>query len=1201
MFWRKNSLSLGSFLFMIDVVKDRQQIEDYLLNKSSEEVCQEIEKKLLDDEEFYEYFQTVEGDLYEKYLEGDYSRNEKEAFEQYFLAHPQRQEDLWLTKALKEKALQNKPVQAIAKEEKESAWSFDIRKLFPILIPGFGVLIIALGVFIWWNSQNSDLNKGLAALNDAYKTERPLQSRVSDFEYSNFVQKRGNEEKFSDNLRIAETFLLQAVKTKPNADSYHALGKFYLASKQFERAVENLNNALKFAEKNPKINNDLGVAWLEKGKLLLVEDKGKAAISFAESLKYLNQAISINNNSPEALFNRAETYQNLYLPEKAAEDLQNYLKQDPNSRWADEARERLKILEEQKAKVSLTEDQIIENFKIAYQNKETNQAWQMIKLARSRTGNFILQKFITDFLNDPPNEENSLAMMKFAAEVEKKTVGDFFSTDLVNYYSKTTASQQTTLRQAQAVMKEAYAQYQKSEYQTSADKYAEAKKIFTDAGNTPEALFAEVWISFSKLRIPKNEGKDEISAFSKLEKTFEAKKYLSLQSQVFDGLGDTLESSGNSSESIKARQNAITLAKQIQDSETIFRLYYGLSDTYLTLRKFQKSLENSFLAFEVQNDFQPKPNVLWTPYFIAAQSIYLDGFTDVAFAYQEKISFLAEQTNIPLLKSRSSEQFALFYLLNNDLENAIEFGKKSIAFSKAVKDQSTQLDLISKVSLLLGDIYRKMGNHEAALNAYQQSQEIYQKIDFKVQLYQVFRGKALSYMELNQNDLALRELESSISHYEIFRRKIYEESNRNSFFDIEQGIYDVAIEFASSKLNDDIKAINYAETSKARNLLDFLQTDNLTVQEKATPDISLKSMTVPKDVVSLQEKIPDDAQILEFSLLEDKVIAWIVTKESVKSTTTSFQIDTLRRKIKDYLDKLNSNDDSAESEFKQLSKELHQILIAPNESLLDATKTLYIVPDKELHFFPFSSLINPENEKYLIEKYTIGISPSLNVLVLNLRNSKERAKNFDENLLVVGNPLFSKVKYPTLDSLPSASREATKISELYQSKKVLLDEKATKSNIVEMMKESEIIHFASHAVMNENSPMLSGLILADVGLDNQDMLKAYEIYQNRLPKTKLVILSACQTGIEIAFRGEGAISLARPFIANGVPLVIASLWKAESEPTAELMINFHRFRKVNKFSALKSLQQAQIALIKGNNKFFQKPKSWASFIAIGSD
>ena len=187
---------------MTNEIKFRQNIEDYLLNKSSEEINQEIEEKILTDDEFYDFFLTVECDLYEKYIEGDYPPSEKESFEKYFLVHQQRQEDLWVTQVLKEKAKNIKPFKESSKSTKSTVWSFNFRKFFPILATSFTILSLIIGGFIWWNTQDFDLNKGLTALKDSYKPERPLQSRVSDFEYSPFVQTRGNNEKDTANLRI---------------------------------------------------------------------------------------------------------------------------------------------------------------------------------------------------------------------------------------------------------------------------------------------------------------------------------------------------------------------------------------------------------------------------------------------------------------------------------------------------------------------------------------------------------------------------------------------------------------------------------------------------------------------------------------------------------------------------------------------------------------------------------------------------------------------------------------------------------------------------------------------------------------------------------------------------------------------------------------------------------------------------------------
>ena len=103
----------------------------------------------------------------------------------------------------------------------------------------------------------------------------------------------------------------------------------------------------------------------------------------------------------------------------------------------------------------------------------------------------------------------------------------------------------------------------------------------------------------------------------------------------------------------------------------------------------------------------------------------------------------------------------------------------------------------------------------------------------------------------------------------------------------------------------------------------------------------------------------------------------------------------------------------------------------------------------------------------------------------------------------------------------------------------------------------------------------------------------------KVPRIRLVVLSACRTGIEHAYRGEGAIGLARPFIAVGVPLVVASLWPVESEESANLMISFHRHRKQDHVSTVVALRRAQLDLIHNQQPTSQNNYGWAAFVAIG--
>ncbi|MBK8810797.1 MAG: CHAT domain-containing protein [Acidobacteria bacterium] len=71
-------------------------------------------------------------------------------------------------------------------------------------------------------------------------------------------------------------------------------------------------------------------------------------------------------------------------------------------------------------------------------------------------------------------------------------------------------------------------------------------------------------------------------------------------------------------------------------------------------------------------------------------------------------------------------------------------------------------------------------------------------------------------------------------------------------------------------------------------------------------------------------------------------------------------------------------------------------------------------------------------------------------------------------------------------------------------------------------------------------------------------VRVFELANLRLPKSKLVVLSACDTSGERLVEGEGATGIAQTFLAIGAPIVVAGGWKVDSDATAKLMTVFTR-------------------------------------------
>jgi len=339
-------------------------------------------------------------------------------------------------------------------------------------------------------------------------------------------------------------------------------------------------------------------------------------------------------------------------------------------------------------------------------------------------------------------------------------------------------------------------------------------------------------------------------------------------------------------------------------------------------------------------------------------------------------------------------------------------------------------------------------------------------------------------------------------------------------------------------------------------------------------------------------------QVLQYAVLEDKLVIWLITSRKIECKVTKIRTDELRSLVSEYVTEISSGPGKAEK-LRPLSHKLYDTLLGPFLTELDPRNVLCIVPDKILSYLPFSALISPASGHYLISDFSLLSSPSLNVLVYCTAKAKSQISAEVETLLSVGNPSFDRQQYPKLDDLPAAAREAKGIAINYAKSYQLIGPQAVKNAIEKQFPVANVIHFAGHYVTNESEPLLSKLVLAkQPGSDSSD-LTVGELVDMKLPRAKLVVLSACETRGKAYYNGEGLIGIARTFLRTGIPLVVASQWSVESESTAELMLKFHHYRKLPGASSLSALRKAQLELLEDPNGFFSDPYYWAAFTTVG--
>jgi CHAT domain-containing protein/Tfp pilus assembly protein PilF len=337
------------------------------------------------------------------------------------------------------------------------------------------------------------------------------------------------------------------------------------------------------------------------------------------------------------------------------------------------------------------------------------------------------------------------------------------------------------------------------------------------------------------------------------------------------------------------------------------------------------------------------------------------------------------------------------------------------------------------------------------------------------------------------------------------------------------------------------------------------------------------------------------------------------------------------------------------------AKALSQMLLGPVASQL-GKKRLVIVADGALQYIPFAALPAPSpgndegqnsgtDPQPLIVEHEIMSLPSASTLA-TLRRETAGRKPAEKSLAVLADPVFTdddtrvrrdvskagvKEKERPADTddtdiasrqmvrsgretgvtgaegafgrLLSTRREAAAISALVPERERMqaLDFEASRTTALRPeLGEYRIVHFATHGLLNNIHPELSGMVLSlvdEAGKPQDGFLRLQDIYNLKLP-AELVALSACQTGLGKDIKGEGLIGLTRGFMYAGAPRVVASLWKVDDRATSELMKRFYQgMLGPEALRPAAALRQAQLSIWK--EKQWREPYYWAAFVLHG--
>jgi CHAT domain-containing protein len=345
----------------------------------------------------------------------------------------------------------------------------------------------------------------------------------------------------------------------------------------------------------------------------------------------------------------------------------------------------------------------------------------------------------------------------------------------------------------------------------------------------------------------------------------------------------------------------------------------------------------------------------------------------------------------------------------------------------------------------------------------------------------------------------------------------------------------------------------------------------------------------PVQLAELQAILQPDQQALTFYFAGNEILAFVVGRDDasvVRHVTTVDAVNAAMAELRFQLGRAEVGGDYVVRHAERLRRgsqealqRLYILLIEPLRQHLEASRLL-IIPYGVLHLIPFHALW--DGSRYWLEEVEISYVPSASIAVH--KRSPHSAKPWAK-------PLASFAGFAPYDErIPQAQAEIDSAATFFGNVMCYTNESATIAKLKEAAASSDVLHLATHGLFRPDNSFFSALKLADGWIDVR------ELYRLKL-SARLVVLSACESGVGDVRAGDEVVGLARGFLAAGAQKLVASLWNVHDRSAAELMGNFYNVLQgeeaaMQPAAALRSAQL--IAVTAGQHPYF-----WAPFFAIG--
>jgi CHAT domain-containing protein len=374
--------------------------------------------------------------------------------------------------------------------------------------------------------------------------------------------------------------------------------------------------------------------------------------------------------------------------------------------------------------------------------------------------------------------------------------------------------------------------------------------------------------------------------------------------------------------------------------------------------------------------------------------------------------------------------------------------------------------------------------------------------------------------------------------------------------------------------------------------------------EKNYPDyFNLKFNQASPSIPELQKILDNKTAVASYFIAEknQRLYTFIISQNNFKIYNSTLPVD-FDKMVKGFNNSLYY---SVQSSYRESSIVLSKLLL---RGIPSSFTNVVIIPAGRLGTMPFEALstnklpehVDFSSVDFLIQKFGISYEFSAGLLLQKAKSQKQ-----DQAASIF---LCAPISFPVndhLDDLPGTEQEVNNIAKLFtsgltgrQANALIAKRGEANESLVKSGKLADFryLHFATHGVVDEESPELSRIFLQSEKGEDGNVFSG-ELFNLKL-NADLAVLSACQTGLGKFSKGEGVIGLSRALVYAGAKTIMVSYWSVADQSTSELMTDFYRrLLQPPSPNFREALQQSKLAMIR--EKKYAAPYYWAPFVLIG--